>query len=357
MAVTGLCSRSDRVFDSEGTSVLTPNSRSAGPPPPARRRLGGVVAGGDQRDAELGREVRRVLLRLARDEAVEPERRRLRAPRAPAPPEMTPTRPHRAGAAAEHERRRAERARRAAPPAARRRAAPAACPWRPSRRPRSSPNGSRRCDAEHRQRAPRCCRAAGWASSGRWYAASVMSCRNSASSRRRSSMRMTGARAVPEQPVVHDEQLRARRGGALEHVERRGDGHRRPAPPPPPRHLQPVRPVVALRRDLELRVEPGQQGVAGLPDLRHVGSAAGGRRRRPAPPRPNAVDDLGAVAVSSSTSPFSRSARRAVEPAAATAMRACASCIGSSPWTGTRKRGRTSSISSATSSADAWPET
>ena len=140
---------------------------------------------------------------------------------------------------------------RAGRPAASTSSGAGSAPWRPMRRPRYSPNGSC-CSMPSTAIEPALLPSAGWASSGRWYAASVRSCRNSVSRRRRLERPdPTRARAVPEQAVVHDQQLRARRARALEHVQRAETASATRSHLVGAEDLQAVGAVVAVLRRLE----------------------------------------------------------------------------------------------------------
>ena len=67
---------------------------------------------------------------------------------------------------------------------------------------------------------------------------------------------------VPEHPVVHEQQLRALDRGAVEHLERRGDGAGHALDLRGADHLHADRGVVAVAVRLELGVEEGQDLVA-----------------------------------------------------------------------------------------------
>ena len=75
---------------------------------------------------------------------------------------------------------------------------------------------------------------------------------------------------VPEHPVVHEQQLRALDRGAVEHLERRGDGAGHALDALGADHLHADRRVVAVAVRLELGVEEGQDLVAGGAHARQV---------------------------------------------------------------------------------------
>ncbi len=86
---------------------------------------------------------------------------------------------------------------------------------------------------------------------------------------------------APEQPVVHDEQLRPDGGGVRERLERRRDGGRDQQDLAGTGHLEPVRPVVPEPPDVELGIEERDdlaRGRAHRPSLettaRHPTSSA-----------------------------------------------------------------------------------
>ena len=89
-----------------------------------------------------------------------------------------------------------------------------------------------------------------------------MSAANSRSSRRRMWRPIDARLVVPEHPVVHEQQLRALDRGAIEHLERRGDGAGDALDALGADHLHADRGVVAVAVRLELGVEEGQDLVA-----------------------------------------------------------------------------------------------
>ena len=196
---------------------MTPKSRASRAPTrdaASRSRCGRRRSASRRVCGEIGG----ILLRLARDEAVEAELGCL-TDLAAAAPEM---------------RRRFGRSGRPGTPAAGSRAPRRAVPPAPPRWARQRPVAASRrppvvaerlhvlevrASGEHRVVAELVV-----AVEGRWYATSDRSLRNSVSSRRRSSI-PSAAASRPRTAVVHDQHLRPGGGGAFEHVQRRR--HRR----------------------------------------------------------------------------------------------------------------------------------
>ena len=208
-------------------------------------RLGRVVAGADDRDAELARERAEVLLRLAREQRVGAGRGRL---------ERDAARPARADrrACARARARPGTRSARARRSRSRARPAPAAA--RPRRASRARRAGCRRARRTSRRRAAaaprraaRCCRAR-WCAVERQVVGGERDAGGEQPLEPAASCGGRPTRGSPSQksPWCTSSSCGALDGGALEHLERRGDGAaRRARRARRPIDLQPDRPVVA----------------------------------------------------------------------------------------------------------------